>query len=241
MEELTDVPTGVRTLSVRAFDTPNFYDPNAVQDLIAFNIANADRELHPPYDDQSRLRFSSHLCVVFHSDIVFSRLISAESRNGKDETYLSALADIHDAGRTRGIDAALKEYNLDALVLPTIGFVSTAAGNYIYASPTERTIIFLAIAGYPIVTVPLGFYSDDVTIQSVGPTTFYPAPGIPYGLSFFSTAYSEFELIGLAYAFEQATHVRLKRKAYDAAIPKTQLKDVISDFADASSLSPKLS
>jgi amidase len=44
------------------------------------------------------------------------------------------------------------------------------------------------------------------------------------------TAYSEFKLIGYAYAFEQATHVRLQRRAYDAAIPRTQLTDVMSQL-----------
>lgn len=58
--------------------------------------------------------------------------------------------------------------------------------------------------------------------------SFYPAPGVPIGLSFLGTAFSEFELIGLAYAYEQATGTRLKRKAYKDAIPVTQLGDVIS-------------
>lgn len=50
---------------------------------------------------------------------------------------------------------------------------------------------------------------------------------MPFGISFFSTAYSEFELIGYAYAYEQATHTRLARKAYPEAIPKAQLKDLV--------------
>lgn len=53
------------------------------------------------------------------------------------------------------------------------------------------------------------------------------APGTPFGISFMGTAFSEFKLIGYAYAYEQATHNRLKRLAYAEAIPKTQLKDVI--------------
>lgn len=55
----------------------------------------------------------------------------------------------------------------------------------------------------------------------------YPAPGVPLGLSFLSTAFDEFNLVGLAFAYEQATLTRLKRKAFDAAIPKTQLSDVV--------------
>jgi amidase len=55
----------------------------------------------------------------------------------------------------------------------------------------------------------------------------YPAPGVPFGLSFLGTAFSDFELIGFGFAYEQKTQTRLARKAFPAAIPKTQLKDVL--------------
>lgn len=85
-----------------------------------------------------------------------------------------------------------------------------------------------AIAGYPIVTVPLGFLPANVTIGSAGPNTVYPAPNVPFGISFLGTAFSEFQLIGYAYAYEQKTQTRLRGpKAYPAAIPKTQLVDVM--------------
>lgn len=73
----------------------------------------------------------------------------------------------------------------------------------------------------------MGFFPENTTIQSIGPETVYPAPRVPIGLSFLGTAYSEMDLISYAFAYEQKTHTRLKRKAYAAAIPKTQLKDVI--------------
>ncbi len=76
--------------------------------------------------------------------------------------------------------------------------------------------------------VPLGFYPENVTIALAGPETVYPAPGVPFGLSFLGTAFSEFELIGLAFAYEQKTKTRLARKAFAEAIPKTQLQDIIS-------------
>lgn len=65
------------------------------------------------------------------------------------------------------------------------------------------------------------------SIGSAGPETVYPAPGVPFGLSFLGTAFSDFELISFGFAYEQKTQTRLMRKAYPAAIPKTQLKDVI--------------
>ena len=84
-----------------------------------------------------------------------------------------------------------------------------------------------------MLSVPLGFFPDSAAIIKQGNSTTRPvvqAPGMPFGLSFFGTAYSEFELIGLAYAYEQATHARLARRAYLEAIPKTQLLDVVGKF-----------
>jgi len=47
------------------------------------------------------------------------------------------------------------------------------------------------VAGYPHITVPAGF-----------------ARGLPVGISFFGTAWSEPTLLKLAYSFEQATKAR---------------------------------
>ena len=52
-------------------------------------------------------------------------------------------------------------------------------------------------------------------------------PNMPFGMSFMGTAFSEFKLVSFAFAYEQATHTRLKQLAFPDAIPKTQLKDVI--------------
>jgi amidase len=48
-----------------------------------------------------------------------------------------------------------------------------------------------AMAGYPHITVPMGFVHE-----------------LPIGFSFFGTAYSEPGLIKMAYAFEQLTRSR---------------------------------
>ena len=47
------------------------------------------------------------------------------------------------------------------------------------------------MAGYPHITVPAGYVH-----------------GLPVGLSFVGTAFSEATLIGMAYAYEQATQHR---------------------------------
>ncbi|KAI0260061.1 amidase signature enzyme [Gloeopeniophorella convolvens] len=160
-------------------------------DLIAFNTAHASEELIPPFwTDQSEF-------------------IRAENTT-QNAAFFAALAADRDLGQTRGIDATLAKFKLDAIIIPTDGFTSTPA----------------AIAGYPVVTVPLGFQPDNVTATPARPTI-SNAPGLPFGLSFMGTAFSEFKLVGLAFAYEQATHTRLKRLAFPAAIPKTQLADVI--------------
>ncbi|KAF8839265.1 amidase signature enzyme [Paxillus ammoniavirescens] len=164
----------------------------SLADLIMFDDKNPSLEEPTNYTDQSIL-------------------IESEATTGFNASYYESLAFDKELGATRGIDAALETYTLDALVLPAPGYTTVPS----------------AIAGYPIVTVPLGFYPDNVTIGSAGPNTVYPAPGIPIGLSFLGTAWSEYSLVGFAYAYEQKTQTRLQRKAYAAAIPTTQLADVM--------------
>ena len=48
-----------------------------------------------------------------------------------------------------------------------------------------------AVAGYPAITVPMGY-----------------ARGLPLGITFMGRAWSEATLLKLAYAFEQASKVR---------------------------------
>jgi len=83
-----------------------------------------------------------------------------------------------------------------------------------------------------MITVPLGFYPQNITIKPAGPVTVHPAPGVPFGLSFVGTAYSEYTLMGYAYAFEQKTMTRLAGKPY--AIPQTQLADFVTSGSSRS-------
>ena len=107
-----------------------------------------------------------------------------------DKAYLAALKKNHDMSRTQGIDAVLIKNKLDALIAPTGGPAWPTdwingdhfTGGYSTAS---------AVAGYPHITVPAGYVY-----------------GLPVGISFFASAYSEPTLIRLAYAFEQATKAR---------------------------------
>ena len=117
--------------------------------------------------------------------------IAAAAKGGLDsQEYIDALATDRKYSREEGIDKVLKEYQLDALVAPTGGpawmtdFVKGDAAGGGFTSPA-------AVAGYPHVTVPAG-----------------QVHGLPCGISFVGTAWSEPRLIALAYAFEQATRAR---------------------------------
>ena len=107
-----------------------------------------------------------------------------------DKAYLAALKKNHDLSRAQGIDLVLAKNKLDALIAPTGGPAWPTdwingdhfTGGYSTAS---------AVAGYPHITVPAGYVY-----------------GLPVGISFIGSAYSEPTLIRLAYAFEQATKAR---------------------------------
>jgi amidase len=90
---------------------------------------------------------------------------------------------------TRGIDAAMKEHKLDALLFPG------GSGAAIAAKP-----------GYPTVMVPFALVPNDP--KPAFPEGFDAKPA-PYGVSFTGMACSEPRLIELAYSFEQATKKRV--------------------------------
>jgi amidase len=109
-----------------------------------------------------------------------------------DKKYRNALTKNHRLTRKEGIDATMRKYKLDAIVVPsggpawTIDLVNGDANNWDMTSTSPA-----AVAGYPHITVPAGYIS-----------------GLPVGISFFAGAWQEPKLITLTYAFEQATKVR---------------------------------
>jgi amidase len=92
--------------------------------------------------------------------------------------------------RTQGIDKAIADYNLDAIVSIAAGpAFATDLLNGDHSMPTVTSLS--AVAGYPRVTVPAGHVF-----------------GLPVGISFAGPAWSESRLLSLAYAFEQQGHFR---------------------------------
>lgn len=96
--------------------------------------------------------------------------------------------------RTTGIDAVLQANRLDAILTPA-------------ASAADLS----ARAGYPLIVVPFAMVPNTGggrQRQNAFPPGFNPKPA-PYGVGFTGTACSEPRLLGIAYAFEQATKGRV--------------------------------
>ncbi|MED7951855.1 amidase [Streptomyces sp. BE303] len=117
----------------------------------------------------------------------------AEQTDGNvdDPQYRAHRAAAVDLAR-RAIDDTLAVHKLDAIVTPTtlpatpVDFQPDAPSPF--ASTTDNSVV----AGYPQITVPAG-YTDQ---------------GLPLGVSFLGTRFSDARLLGYAYAFEQASHAR---------------------------------
>lgn len=117
-------------------------------------------------------------------------ITASEKGDLESEEYTEALERMLKITREEGIDKVMDENDLDAIVSPTGGPAwktdLTNGDNFSVSSSSPA-----ARAGYPNITVPMGYID-----------------GLPIGASFFGRAWSEPELIEIAYAFEQITRAR---------------------------------
>ena len=160
--------------------TPASMPARTLQDLIAFNEKNREREM--PF-------FGQELFIQSQATGTLS-----------DTAYIKARADCVRLARQEGIDALLAQYKLDAIVSLTSGpacFIDHVNGDQDTGGCTTPA----AVAGYPHITVPAGFYK-----------------GLPIGLSFFGPAWSEPTLFKLAFAWEQQMNAR-RKPGFAASLP----------------------
>jgi amidase len=149
-------------------------------DLIAFDVANRDAEM--PFFTQDVFRLCDSLAPGANDP--------QDAFGGM--TYIQALA-IDQASGINGIDLAISQFQLDAVVAPTSG--PADATDLLYGDNLNvyGSSQLAGGPGYPIVDVPAG-----------------SVYGVPFGISFFGTAFSEPRLIKLASGFEAATQARSK-------------------------------
>jgi len=182
-----DFKVGISKYLSELVDVPT--SVRTLSDLVAFNLNHAAIELPPTECCQN----------------IFEMALNASD----GPLYQKTLEYLHDITRTRGIDGALTQFNLTALVLPS------DTGSYPAAA-----------AGYPVITVPMGFIDcsqnpcpglkDSVRVNST-------VGSWPQGLTFLGTAWSEPELLALAFGYEQASQVR-EQGPKPLIMPKTALK-----------------
>ncbi|MBC7624203.1 MAG: amidase [Aeromicrobium sp.] len=150
------------------------YAPNSpiksLADVLAFNEKNRDKVM--PYFQQETI-------------------VASIARGGLDsKEYLDALANNLKFSREEGIDKALKDNKLDALVAPSGSpswLTDFIRGDFSGGGFSQAA----AVAGYPHITVPAGFVE-----------------GLPVGISFVAGAWSEPTLFAMAFAYEQASQAR---------------------------------
>ena len=141
--------------------------PRDLDDIIGFNRALAEKVM--PHFGQERLE-------------------AAQARSGLDDPdYLAARDTSVRLAATEGIDAAMAQHELDAIIAPT----TSPAWMIDWINGDHRSggcSCPAAVAGYPHVTVPMGFVEH-----------------LPVGLSFFAGANSDRKVIELAFAYEQCS------------------------------------
>lgn len=137
--------------------------------LIRFNVAHADREM--PWFGQEL--FQQSVSLVEFDDAEYGEAVAALTRITRES-----------------IDGLLQQHRLDALIAPTR--VPAWSIDKINGDPDSGgTSTHAAIAGYPHITVPMGFIHH-----------------LPVGLSFMGTAFSEVQLIQIAHVYEQVSQRR---------------------------------
>ena len=138
-------------------------------DVIAFNEATS-REL-----------------ALFGQDI----FVAAEATKGlEDPDYIAARERSFRLAGPEGIDRMMADHDVVVLIAPTTGpawSIDVVNGDNYLGSASQLA----AVAGYPHLTVPMGFVD-----------------GLPVGMSFIGGKWQDQQVLSFGYAFEQATQAR---------------------------------
>lgn len=142
--------------------------------LIAFNLEHAEREL-----------------ALFDQSLLIE---SEKSPPVTDPGHLAMVEAISKGARDDGMDALLSTHQVEVLIMPSarppspldVAFTTSGVGPPLGAS------WLAAMAGYPVLSVPMGSYR-----------------GLPLGLSITSTAWKDGTVLAVGHAYEQAAEIDL--------------------------------
>lgn len=133
--------------------------------------------------------------------------LQAEAKGGlNDPAYIEARATSLRLAGAEGIDRLMREHQVVALIAPTTGPAwTTDVINGDYYGGAASTLP--AVAGYPHLTVPMGFVDS-----------------LPVGMSFIAGEWEDAKVLSLGYAFEQLTGARRD----PAFAPSVELTEVMA-------------
>lgn len=175
------------TINAYLADTAQAVNTRTLAQLIAFNKANAHIEL--ALFDQS----------IFEEAVGYGSLSSAE--------YIKIRKDLLASTRRYGIDAMLKDNNVDILVSPSgpiPGRVDPINGDLWPKWAGAGSLA--AIAGYPHLSVPMG-----------------NVHGLPVGISFIGAADKDADVLSFGYAYEQKTQMRVEPQYLENAEDRAEI------------------
>jgi amidase len=142
------------------------------------------------YNERNRARVMPY----FGQDL----MVKAQAKGALNaDAYVKALARCRELTRALGIDAAVKEHRVEAIVGQTTSppwMIDPVTGD----SGRGGCASLPAVAGYPHLTVPAGFITPAPPFTGVAPV----------GISFFGPAFSDAKLLGIGHVFEQSTKHR---------------------------------
>ena len=141
----------------------------SLEELIAFNLTDS---LELKYFNQSYL------------------VMAQKKADLSSPEYQKTLAQMLKGSRDDGIDRVMNEHNLDAIIAPS-GAPAWETDLINGDSYQLGSSSAAAQAGYPNITIPMGFIDD-----------------LPVGISFFGRAWTEPLLLEISYAYESATKHR---------------------------------
>lgn len=168
--ELLELETELKVdLDAYLATTPSPVRTRSLKDVMAFDAAEPRES------------------ALFGQDIFAT---AATTKGLSDPAYLKARALLVKIARTDGLDRIFGDNRLDVLVMPTdepSWRIDLVKGD----NDAGNSSFLPAVAGYPHLTVPMGYVQ-----------------GLPVGISWIGRAWSEAGLLALGAAFERATHAR---------------------------------